>query len=54
MALAMVQNHIVNVKTPKISAKIHKKLEEAPVPVEKIKNAMSIKFVVKDGRQFGF
>lgn len=54
MALAMVHNHVVNVKTPKIGAKIHKKLEEAPISVEKIKNAMAIKFVVKNGKQFGF
>lgn len=54
MALAMIHNHVINVKPQKISPKIHKKLEEAPVSVEKIKNAMAIKFVVRDGKQFGF
>ena len=54
MALAMVHNHVINIKAPKISSKIHKKLENAPIPIEKIKNAMAIKFVVKDGKQFGF
>lgn len=54
MALAMVHNHVVNVKTPKVSAKVHKKLEEAPVSHEKIKKAMAMKFALKDGKLFGF
>lgn len=54
MALAMVHNHIVNVKAPKISAKIHKKLEEMPINYEKIKSAMAINFTVKDGKTIGF
>jgi len=54
MALAMVHNHVVNIKTPKVSAKVHKKLEEAPVSHEKIKKAMDVKFALKDGKLFGF
>ncbi|MEY4505137.1 MAG: hypothetical protein RL154_1434 [Pseudomonadota bacterium] len=54
MALAMVNNHVINVKSPEISTKVHKKLEDTPVAYEAIKKAMSFNFVVKDGKQFGF
>ncbi len=46
----MVHNHVVNIKPPKVSAKVHKKLEEAPTSHEKIKKAMAAKFVLKDDK----
>ncbi|HRF56665.1 MAG TPA: hypothetical protein PLV58_04625 [Campylobacterales bacterium] len=54
MALAMDSNHVVNILTPKVRAKVHKKLEEAPVSHEKIKKAMAMKSALKDGKLFGF
>jgi len=54
VALAMISNHVVNILTPKASAKVHKKLEETPISHEKIKKATTIKFALKDGKLFGF